>query len=301
VLGKWFVRKLLAKTGKRFPLKTPPLRVPAQELRGRFDECLLEIFFFVVMSVLAGILTIITLATVRPLVFLIFSGAKLSPASFIILASVVVAPVAMLLFLRKVRQRHRELRDVYIGMLAETYVGQQLERLRAFGCSIFHDIIEQQGTKRFNVDHVVIGRFGIAVIETKGRSKPASGETVLWTTNTNVQFCDGSYSAEPITQVKANERLIRDIFFERLKEAGNQNLDVHRKQDIPIRAILCYPGWFVDFDRSDCSDVYVTNDELLLQYLRKREPVWTQKQVTTAAQIFGEYLRNKRRGVLLTD
>ena len=91
------------------------------------------------------------------------------------------------------------------------------------------------------------------------------------------------------------------MIMERIRETANKEFRHMRKEDLPIRAILCYPGWYIDYTRTDCNGFYITNDELLLQYLRKREPVWNQEQTSSMAQMLGEYMRKNRMDILLEE
>jgi hypothetical protein len=69
----------------------------------------------------------------------------------------------------------KQLRNLKQGMEGEKAVGQYLERLREKGCQILHDIPGEN----FNIDHLLVGRAGIYVIETKTISKPQSGKAVI--------------------------------------------------------------------------------------------------------------------------
>lgn len=93
-------------------------------------------------------------------------------------------------------------------MIGELPVGQLLERLRAKGYEVFHDI-EGDG---FNVDHVLIGRGGVFVIETKTISKRNDirrnevrydGQSVLVNGFTP--------DRDPIAQVGANARWVHKL------------------------------------------------------------------------------------------
>lgn len=303
MLYRWFRQKLLAKEGRRLPLKHPPLRVPAQGLREDYEERLEDVVTWGIMTVVAFLAIIVLAVYLAVVIYLNYDNStKFVLQAFVHFGIPVATAIIPYVFISN-RRKHKtaELRDLYLGMIAETYVGQQLERSRKFGCSVFHDIVEKSGDRKFNIDHVVIGRFGIAAIETKARSKPLKGETNLWAVNDKIHFMDGTYSKEPITQAKSNERWIRDIVFDLLSETGNPAFQFRRKEEIPVRTIICYPGWYVDYKKTNCNSIYVTNDELLLRYLHKRDPVWGQREVNLMAELFGKYLRNKCRGLLLAD
>ena len=54
-------------------------------------------------------------------------------------------------FVLKGRKLQEEIRTTRLGYLGEVLVGQELERTRAKGCFVFHDIINDK--PKFNIDH----------------------------------------------------------------------------------------------------------------------------------------------------
>ena len=81
-----------------------------------------------------------------------------SPGTFAIAAIVFSAWSAWRLW-----QLRRLIGDIKLGRDGERAVGQFLERLRASGAHVFHDV----PASGFNVDHVVISEQGVFAIETK--------------------------------------------------------------------------------------------------------------------------------------
>ncbi|MEL7329051.1 MAG: nuclease-related domain-containing protein, partial [Cyanobacteria bacterium J06559_1] len=65
----------------------------------------------------------------------------------------------------------RKIKTLKMARDGEKAVGQYLERLRADGYQVFHDVVG----KNFNIDHVIIGENGIFTIETKTYRKPTKG------------------------------------------------------------------------------------------------------------------------------
>lgn len=68
-------------------------------------------------------------------------------------------------------RRIREIRNYELGYAGERAVAEQLAPLEREGWRVFHDIPASENGKSFNLDHVAVGPSGIAVIETKTRSK----------------------------------------------------------------------------------------------------------------------------------
>ena len=71
------------------------------------------------------------------------------------------------------------------GLEAERSVGQGLEELRSSGAQVFHDI----PADGFNIDHVVIDRTGIYVIETKSLGKIPEHSTKLQFDGKDIKIC----------------------------------------------------------------------------------------------------------------
>lgn len=84
----------------------------------------------------------------------------------------ILAIVAVLISTVKIFRVKKKIKYLKQGREGEKAVVQYLERLRENGCKVFHDV----PSKGFNLDHVVISKTGIYVIETKSYSKPDKGE-----------------------------------------------------------------------------------------------------------------------------
>jgi hypothetical protein len=62
--------------------------------------------------------------------------------------------------------RFNNYRKAHLGYYGERAVGEQLENLLARGYRVFHDV-PAVGSKPFNLDHVAVGKTGVAVLETR--------------------------------------------------------------------------------------------------------------------------------------
>ena len=74
---------------------------------------------------------------------------------------------AIIIFLRFLNRRRNDL----LGYLGERAVADHFEPLRESGFRIFHDVPCEGRKKNFNIDHVVVGKTGVAAIEVKTRRK----------------------------------------------------------------------------------------------------------------------------------
>ena len=149
------------KVKKKSPIKEKPLRNPGQSLDEQLEELVNEkLFFYLMLGVIVIVYTLIEW-------FQYWSDAPPSPY-IVTFGSVIV------LIYCGVRgyQTWKKIKPIKQGLEGERSVGQELEKLRAQGCHIYHDI----PAGNFNIDHVVISTKGIFAIETKTYSKPARGQ-----------------------------------------------------------------------------------------------------------------------------
>ena len=109
---------------------------------------------------------------------------------------------------------------------------------------------------------------------------------------------DGGYDAKPLQQVRANADRIREVLYQIVRDAGNSHFNFKRVEAVPVIPVVCYPGWFVDHNRTDCKDVWLTHEKPLIRKLRDREQIWDQEQVVRLSHLYGEHLRKDRRNLL---
>ncbi|RJP78968.1 MAG: NERD domain-containing protein, partial [Desulfobacteraceae bacterium] len=151
---------------KKSPLKDKPLRYVGQSLDERIHKLLNE---DAAPYMIAGLIMVV-IAGNEWLRYYLNSPPSPIPMTIIALIFVIYAAY-------KFYKVKKEVRSIRLGRDGERAVGQYLDDLREKGHRIFHDII---GDGNFNLDHVIISRKGIYVIETKTYSKPASGQTKIW-------------------------------------------------------------------------------------------------------------------------
>ena len=78
-------------------------------------------------------------------------------------------------------------------------VAEELEKLRADGAEVIHDV----PAPGFNIDHVVLSRRGFYAIETKTWSKPHTGDARIHLTQTGIVANGRRPSRDPIAQAQA--------------------------------------------------------------------------------------------------
>lgn len=293
MFAAWLKRKLLKPIDRRMPLKEPPLRVPAQTLSENFDDKLIDLVAKVI-----GFPTLLALWFLGNLATDFAAGARaeLWARSGIYLSVVLLA---ILIVLRWAKGDIKELRNYYLGMLAERFVGQQLERSRAFGFSVFHDIEFTDGGRTFNIDHIAIGRQGIFVVETKGKSKPEKGQTRVRFDGKFLHFTDGTKTDEHINQIEANVARARELLFQLIQDKPNPVCRFHKAEQLPITGLVVYPGWYVERDRFPKKNLAVLSDKPMLRYLRRCHPILSREEAYELGNLLGKHLRDQRRGTLL--
>ena len=135
-----------------------------------------------------------------------------------------------------------------LGCEGEEFTGQELNLLMLGGAYVFHDIPYKYG----NIDHIVVGKDKLFVVETKAFKKSQKSKTDT-KKNAKVRY-DGSTlifptfsTSEPIEQVKMAADFVEKV----LKQKTNQEFRV-----VPVVAL---PGWFVEPGAPQSAEVLVIN------------------------------------------
>ena len=125
----------------------------------------------------------------------------------------------------------------FLGWYGERYVAENLEPMRAVGWLIFHDVPATGSRKPFNLDHVVVGNRGVAVIETKTRRKGA----VTPGSKDYVVFYDGQRLIWPWGEDRHGlEQAVAEADW--LRDWIRQVTGI----ETPVIPILALPGWWVE-------------------------------------------------------
>jgi hypothetical protein len=153
-------------------------------------------------------------------------------AAFAAIAFVASTVWAIIVLFRFLDRRRNDL----LGYLGERVVAEHLEPLRESGYRIFHDVPCEGRKKNFNIDHVVVGKTGVAAIEVKTRRKkkgrPGFEEHVV--------VFDGQRLVWPwgedrcgIDQLKSESDWLRKF--------------IHSRTALHVdpKPILALPGWWV--------------------------------------------------------
>lgn len=152
------------KRGRRTPLTGDLLRGPGESLRNgidkiseKIDDSLLHLFF----------LCLPPLVLMQAFIYFTDKNIQLWHLIIVMLLYFLLIFWGTSRIYKLIKQR----RNLYLGLDAETAVGQELNHLMLHGCRVYHDF----PAERFNIDHIVIGPGGVVAVETKGRAKSDKG------------------------------------------------------------------------------------------------------------------------------
>lgn len=124
-----------------------------------------------------------------------------------------------------------------LGLKGERIVAHFLSPLERSGFRVFHDIPASRNGKSFNLDHVVLGPSGIALVETKtrskGKAKRGRKDHVVTFDGRKLDWPWGSSTSELI-QLKLQREWLESWIEERTGKT------------ISATPILAIPGWWVD-------------------------------------------------------
>lgn len=247
------------------PLKAKPLRNPGESLERRligiaFDKVLFHFMLIAVMFVF------VLLAWLTHL-----QQTPLNPYVAMFIAAPVVGYSAYKMYLGL-----NESKNIKLGLAGEKAVGQFLERLRLDGAQVFHDI---EG-ENFNLDHVVIHRSGVYVIETKTMSKSDKHKSVLFYNGKQILRGGQPIQSDALTQVKAASNWLHKQLFESTGKRFN------------VRGIVVFPGWYVKTtELGRTANVSVLNPLVLPNYIGKAKSQLRDDEVHMCAYHLSRYVR----------
>jgi hypothetical protein len=226
---------------KSSPLKDRPLRRPGQSLDDEiFDRAWDGVISYYLLAFM-----MVTLVVIEWVWW--FIDVPRNPYIF----TLGVSPVFVFSLFR-IRQGFKKLKPLKLARRGEIAVGQFLEHFREDGARVFHDLVGD----KFNVDHVLVCKQGVFVIETKTYSKPKDGRIVF---DGKKILVDG-YDTESklLTQARAEASWLKRL----IKDSTGKYIDV--------APVIVFPGWFVETTKEgEKSDVTVLNPRLLRGRIEK--------------------------------
>ena len=282
------VRKLLLqRKDRRPPFLKAPLNAPGASLKDQLDDKI-ESFAF---GLFFGPAAFLLMLSLRPMM-------KSEPSVYMFCGLIILCWLGWLLIRGKRLQE--EVRTTRLGYLGEVLVGQELERTRAFGCSVYHDIINNK--PKFNIDHISIGQMGVMVFETKARSKPVSGDTKIRYDNGRLSFSNGPDSTKELDQAKRNMKYMQTLLLKLINDSNKVSLrKFNEKNPVPMQTCLVFPGWHVDYNSARGSGVNLSNDKMLFNFLSavsRKDPVLSSKEASDLNELLDAHLRSKKQHLI---
>lgn len=247
------------------PLKDNPLHNPAESLDKEIDKVINE--EAIVYLLICGFFLLFTFLEwyrwaldVRP-----------NPILWSLMTIIVIPYCTYRIF--GLRKRIKNLR---LGRDGEKAVGQHLESLRESSAKVFHDIPAQT----FNLDHVVIAKSGIYVIETKTYSKPESGAPKIIFDGQKLKLNTGITTDKPVIQVQAACSWLGEL----LKQSTGRSF--------PVKPVIVFPGWFIEpTSEAKGSEVWVLNPKGLPTFINNSADRLNADEVSMAAYHLSRYVR----------
>ncbi len=249
----------------RSPLKQKPLKNPGESL----DEEIQRLIDNTAERYALASAFLSALAILEWLLWYLESPRNPLLYSALAIVAIVVTAIRVV-FVRKKLTNLRQGRD------GEKAVAQFLERLRENGAIVFHDIPGQG----FNLDHVVMDRSGIYVIETKTMSKPDKGETRLVFDGESISSFGRPLDRNPVTQVRAARQWLAEL----IQESTGRKF--------PVRQVVVFPGWYIEpTAEARASDVWVLNPKALPSFISHSAEQMNAEDVKLCAFHLSRYVR----------
>lgn len=227
---------------RRSPLSEKLLHQPGSQARRKAEDLGDEIMARTGVLFLVGPLCMMTILLPR----VRWSDLQLGSTDYF---AILIAVAGTFWLLRDIVKFRSKRRSWLNGMRGEMASAQVLDRLRAQGCEVFHDLPGDRG----NIDHVVVAPNAVYVVETKWRSKRGQGSASaeVWFDGTGLKFPGGYRDTAAIDQASACATELGRFLSGRTGE--------------PVRVIpvVALPGWYVKNHReATAREVLVINPKM---------------------------------------
>ncbi len=261
------------KEEKVSPLKEKPLRQAGQGAREMLTDYALDNLFYIVFVV--GItLFICAMEWIRyffpqpphPLIY-----------TFVFILTLIWAVLRWSKSIKNIN-RMRQGRD------GEIIVGQTLDELTVNGFHVFHDVpARSKKGKRFNIDHVLVGKRGIFAVETKTWSKHSNGTDKIEADSRGILIA--GYIPD------------KDILLQPLLEADWISEMINHKigKNIKIKPVLTFPGWFIEPSAQKVANergVLLVNPKALGKFIMNESETFSSDEVSILISLISSHVRD---------
>lgn len=278
----YFQRKVAARR-ERPPVEFRAMRVAGESLRGRIaerDEAALGRF---------------CASAIKPITAFgvccagLLGLTKLAPPLWIFWSCVLLCLGLTAVFfwraMKEVASDFESRRNEVLGYMGERFVADWLVPVARVGFYVYHDVPATAGNRAFNIDHVVVGKSGVWVIETKtrrkGRALPGRPDHKVVYDGQRLRWPWGEDRSD-IDQVEANARWLEE-FVQRLTG-----------MPVEVNKIVALPGWWVEAvtKRHECRVLVLNPKNLPGEIVGRRATILTEEQVDLIARQLAELCRD---------
>jgi hypothetical protein len=213
-------------------------RQPGQSLREEFDNVMSDKVLFPFIIVAGGMVFL--------LVELLHVYGNLKPSVLIGILAFVLSVVyaflkirPMLVYLRKIKQGER----------GERIVAQEIEKTPI-----------ENGNRKFNIDHLLVGPNGVFAVETKNYTKPNKGGCEVFYDGKEILWAGRKHDKDELTQAQAVAKSAHELI---LRETG---------LSVFVKPVLCAVGWYARSKNLYGNAVLLVMEKTLSSVILKSEP-----------------------------
>ena len=253
----------------RSPLKLKPLRLPGQSLDEAMGKLLWNerappLLFAIIFVSVAGFEWVAAIRRLPPQPWLFTS----------------LAVVTSLYAARKVVNLRTRVRRMALGRDGERIVAEELDKLRAAGAEVIHDV----PAPGFNIDHVVLSCRGFYAVETKTWSTPRSGDARIRLTEAGIFVGGRRPTRDPLAQAQAAAKWLSRF----LEESTGKRF--------PVRGTVLFPGRFIERMspawRRSPDRPWVLEPKALASFIEHEPQAIPDSDLRLAASSLAHYVRN---------
>ena len=172
-----------------------------------------------------------------------------------------------------------ELRRRVSQLDSSAAVAQYLERFRADGYHVFHDVLSDGS----NIDHVLIGPAGLFTIETKTWSKPAYGQPEIDFDGEAISSHGSGKDRNSVIQARAQADWLRRI------------LQASTGRQPAIMPVVVFPDWFIRSSSRPRRPLWVLEPKALSSWLANQPKVLTAEDIHLFAFHLSLYIRGNEK------
>ena len=251
-----------SKTEKKSPLKDKPLRYAGQSLQELIEDKVLVLVYWILVACGSIILTLgewNRYANPRP--------AQPLPITLFTIVIIIIG-------FYEINKGRKEISRLRMARDGEKIVAEELQALIKDGATVIHDVL----ANNFNIDHVVVSKHGIYLIETKTLSKPVKRETKITFYTENIYVDGRSMDRNPIEQVKASSDWLQKL----LKESTGIKFKIH--------PVILFPGWYTEKMKGG-ENIWILNPKALPTFISNEPAVLKDTDVHLVAFHLSRYVR----------